>query len=73
MVLPWGLRTGQIREVGLEASKCVQGHNHHRQRDQSINKGLVSNKLPRCNKIEGWNRIVQCEAILEMKEKFIAD
>ena len=36
-----------------------------------VNKGMISTKCPRCNKIEDWNHGVQCEAILDMKQNFI--
>ena len=59
-----GLSAGQM--------KCIAGFNHHRQRNSTINKGLVESKYLRCQKNENWEHIVTYKAILiEDKKKFI--
>ena len=51
--------------------KCKTSFNHFSCRDEKSNKGLVTNKCPRCNKIENWLHVMTCEGAEDLKEKHV--
>ena len=55
------------RGVGVGTLKCTHRFNHYGKRGNMFNKGMISIKCPRCNEIEDWNHVVQCEAMLDME------
>ena len=59
--------------VGISTIKCVAGYNHHGCRNSKVNKGMTSNRCPHYDEVEGWEHVIRCEGINQMKEAYLID
>ena len=61
----------QFHGATRSAVKCMIGFNHYATRHKKLNVNLPSNKCPRCNEIETWSHVIQCEALRVKNEAFV--
>ena len=64
------VRNRFTKAASISTIKYICSFNHHRSQDATINKDIVSNKYPRCSKIESCNHIVKCRETAVFCEEF---
>ena len=63
----------QFHGATRSAVKCMIGFNHYAERHKTINMNLPSNKCPRCNAIETWSHVIQCESLRTVNEDIVEE
>jgi len=65
--------TFKVGKVTTSMIKCVYGYNHYGQRDVMINDEMIESRCPRCDMIETWEHVVQCNETKNRRPEFVRD
>ena len=63
----------KVGKVTTSMLKCVYGCNHYSQHDAMINDYIVEARCPRCEMIETWEHVLQCNENKKGRPAFVKD
>ena len=63
----------RANNVTTSIIKCAYGFNHYGLRHSMINDNLIEENCPRCNQVETWDHIIQCNNMVRLRREFITE